>query len=74
MWTGAVAAGIALEALVISGFGYHYPAPVYVGPGIVSWVSLAELLGFAALGVAMIAILAGAERSAGQTSTGSLPA
>jgi hypothetical protein len=73
-WTGAVAAGLALEALVISGFGYHYPSPVYVGPGIVSWVSLAESLGFAALGVAMMAILAGSERSAAHPAAGRLPA
>jgi hypothetical protein len=41
MWTGAVAAAPALEALVISGFDQPYPVPLYVGPGIVSWVSLA---------------------------------
>jgi hypothetical protein len=36
----------------------------------VSGTSLAESLGFAALGVAMIAILAGAERSAGYQAAG----
>ena len=74
MWTAAVAAGAALEAMVITWFGYHYPSPVYVGPGMVSWVSLAEALGYAALGAAMMAILAGPERSATHAAAGSRPA
>ena len=73
-WTAAVAAGAALEAMVITWTGYHYPSPTYVGPGIVSWVSLTESLGFAALGAAMMAILAGAERSAAYPAAGRPPA
>jgi hypothetical protein len=74
MWAVAAAAGAALEAMVITWFGYPYPSPTYVGPGMVSWVSLAESLRFAALGAAMMAILAGAERSAAHPAAGSLPA
>jgi hypothetical protein len=73
-WAVAVAAGAALEAMVITRTGYHYPSPTYVGPGIVSWVSLTESLGFAALGAAMMAILAGAERSAAHPAAGRPPA
>jgi hypothetical protein len=74
MWTVAVGAGAALETIVVTWTGYHYPSPTYTGPGMVSWVSLAESLGFAALGVAMMAILRGAERSAAHPAAGRLPA
>ena len=73
-WTAAVVAGAVLEAMVITWFGYHYPSPTYVGPGMVRWISLAESLGYAVLGAGMIAILAGAERSAAHPAAGSLPA
>jgi hypothetical protein len=73
-WAGALAAGIMLEALVVTGFGYHNPSPAYIGPAIVNWVWLVESLGFAAVGAAMIAILTGAERSARRQAAGSLPA
>ncbi|MFI5067052.1 MAG: hypothetical protein ACHP9Z_24155 [Streptosporangiales bacterium] len=63
-WAAVVAAGIALEALVITRFGYHVPSPTYIGPGLVSWISLAESGGFAALGVTLTATLVGGERSA----------
>lgn len=58
-WVGAVGAGVTLEALVITGFGYHFPSPTYTGSGLVSWVSLGESLGFVTLGVALTAILSG---------------
>ena len=61
-WTGALAAGAGLEALLISGAGYHFPGPGYDDRAIVSWVSLAEALGFAAAGVAMIVTVNGAAR------------
>jgi hypothetical protein len=64
VWAGAVAAGITLEALFITGFGQPGPAAAYIGPAIVNWVWLAEALGFATVGAAMIAILTCAERSA----------
>jgi len=73
-WAGALAAGIMLEALVITGFGYHDPSPAYIGPAVVNWVWLVESLGFAAVGATMIAILTGAERSARRQAAGSLPA
>lgn len=59
-WAGAVAAGIALEALVATHAGFHFPSPAYTGPGMVSWVALGESFGFAVVGVAMIRIVGGA--------------
>jgi hypothetical protein len=73
-WAGAIAAGITLEALFITGFGQSGPSPAYIGPAMVNWVWLAESAGFAAVGAAMIAILTGAERSARRQAAGSLPA
>jgi hypothetical protein len=74
VWAGAVAAGITLETLFITGFGQPDPSPAYTGPAVVNWVWLAESLGFATVGAAMIAILTGAERSARRQAAGSLPA
>jgi len=71
VWAGTVAAGITLELLFITGFGQPDPSPAYTGPAIVNWAWLAESVGFAAVGAAMIAILAGAERSARLPAAGS---
>jgi hypothetical protein len=59
-WAGAVAADIALEALVATHVGFHFPSPTYTGPGMVSWVALGESSGFVAVGAAMIWIVDGA--------------
>ena len=71
VWAGTVAAGITLEVLFITGSGQPDPSPAYTGPAIVNWAWLAESVGFAAVGAAMIAILAGAERSARRAAAGS---
>jgi hypothetical protein len=74
VWAGAVAAGVTLEALFLTGFGQPDPSSAYIGPAVVNWVWMAESAGFAAAGAAMIAILAGAERSARRQLAGSQPA
>jgi hypothetical protein len=61
-WAGAVVAGIVLMALV--NYVHVSPYSPYTGPTMVSWGELPVSTGFLALGAVMIAILAGAARSA----------
>jgi hypothetical protein len=70
LWSWAVSGAVGLEALAIMRIGYHIPSPGYMGPGIVSWVSLVESIGFVALGAAMIAVLTGAERAVSRLAAG----
>lgn len=63
LWSWTVAAAVGMQALAITRVGYHIPSPGYRGPGIVSWVSLVESIGFLALGTVMIIELTRAERS-----------
>lgn len=64
-WAGAVAAGIALEVLLMTGANANWlfpDYPYYPPPPGLSWVSLAESAGFLLVGAVMTGVLIGAER------------
>ena len=63
-WTGAVAAGIAVEVLYFTGVGQQFVPEPYAGPALVSWGPLWQACGFLAVGSVMLAVPSGAERSA----------
>ena len=63
-WTGAVAAGIAVEVLCFTGAGQKFVPEPYAGPALVSWGPLWQACGFLAVASVMLAVLAAAERTA----------
>ena len=62
-WSGAVAAGIMLEALLVTRFGVPWEAPTYLGPAVLAWVFVPEIAGFLILGAVMARVVAVATRS-----------
>jgi hypothetical protein len=62
-WSAIAAAGIALDVMVLSGFGRPQVSPVYTGPPVVAWAYLAQSAGYLTAGAVMARIVTGAART-----------
>jgi hypothetical protein len=62
-WAAVAAAGVALEVMVVSGFGVPKVSPVYTGPAVVAWAYLAQSAGYLIAGALMARIVIGAART-----------
>jgi hypothetical protein len=59
VWTGALAAGVALEITFLGGYGVPLVSAAYSGPAVVDWMYLTESAGFLIVGASLIKILGG---------------